>query len=144
MSLNAGNFDYVMVGAYETPIWAQSEWLEPLDPFFEQMSEKERKCLRPQDILQTWRTSLSCEDQLYTIPFYGESSSLIYRWDLFEKAGVEGPEHPAWEQVTGFAEELEGIEGRVQRYSHARAPGLGANMAAFDTFVNTYGGRWYN
>ncbi len=30
VSLKAGNFDIVMVGAYETPIWAQSQWLELL------------------------------------------------------------------------------------------------------------------
>lgn len=144
VSLNAGNFDIVMVGAYETPIWAQSQWLEPLDPFFEQMSQKERSAYDLEDILQTWRTSLSYEDQLYAIPFYGESSSLIYRTDLFEKAGIEMPERPTWEQVTGFAEELNGIEDGVSGIAMRGLPGWGANMAAFDTFVNTYGGRWYN
>ena len=54
------------------------------------------------------------------------------------------PERPTWEQVTGFAEELNGIEDGVSGIAMRGLPGWGANMAAFDTFVNTYGGRWYN
>ena len=124
VSLNAGNFDIVMVGAYETPIWAQSQWLEPLDPFFEQMSEKEKR-LRPRGHPADVAHLLSYEDQLYAIPFYGESSSLIYRTDLFEKAGIEMPERPTWEQVTGFAEELNGIEDGVSGIA-MRGPRAGA------------------
>lgn len=144
VSLNAGNFDIVMVGAYETPIWAKSEWLEPLDPFFEQMSEEDRNAYDLDDVLQTWRTSLSYEDQLYTIPFYGESSFLMYRTDLFEEAGIEMPERPTWDQVTGFAEQLHNPDGGVNGITLRGLPGWGANMGPFMTFINTYGGRWYN
>lgn len=144
VSLNAGNFDIVMISSYETPIWAQSQWLEPLNPFFEQMSEEERNTYDLDDVLQTWRTSLSFEDQLYSIPFYGESSSLFYRKDLFEQAGIEMPERPTWDQVTGFAEQLHDPDGGVNGITLRGLPGWGANMAPFGTFLNTYGGRWYN
>lgn len=144
VSLDAGNLDIVMISSYETPIWAESQWLEPLNPFFEQMSEEERNAYDLDDILQTWRTSLSFEDQLYSIPFYGESSSLFYRRDLFEEAGIEMPERPTWEQVTGFAEQLHNPDGGVNGIALRGLPGWGANMAPFGTFINTYGGRWYN
>lgn len=144
VSLNAGNFDIVMVGAYETPIWAKSQWLEPLDTYFDEMSKKQQASYDLDDVLSTWRSALSYQDQLYAIPFYGESSSLFYRKDLFEKAGIEMPERPTWEQVTGFAKELDGIEDGVSGIALRGLPGWGANMGPFMTFMNTYGARWYN
>jgi sorbitol/mannitol transport system substrate-binding protein len=144
VSLKAGNFDIVMVGAYETPIWAKSQWLEPLDPYFDELSSKEKKSYDLDDVLGTWHTALSYQDQLYAIPFYGESSSLFYRKDLFEKAGIEMPDRPSWDQVTSFAKQLNDPEGGVTGITLRGLPGWGANMAPFVTFMNTYGGRWYN
>ena len=144
VSLNAGNFDVVMISSYETPIWAKSQWLEPLNPFFDKLSKKEQNSYDLNDILQTWRTSLSYKDQLYSIPFYGESSSLFYRKDLFEKAGIQMPERPTWDEVTGFAKKLHDPNNGVNGITLRGLPGWGANMAPFDTFINTYGGRWYN
>ena len=144
VSLNAGNFDIVMVGSYETPIWAKSEWLEPLDPFFDKMSKKEQGNYDLEDVLPPWKKALSYKGQQYSIPFYGESSSLFYRKDLFEQAGIQMPERPTWDQVTGFAKKLHDPDGGVNGITLRGLPGWGANMATFDTFLNTYGGRWYN
>jgi sorbitol/mannitol transport system substrate-binding protein len=144
VSLNAGNFDIVMVGAYETPIWAQSEWLEPLDSYFDNLSQEQANNYDLDDILQTWRTALSYEDQLYSLPFYGESSMLFYRTDLFEEAGIEMPERPTWDEVTGFAEQLHDPGNNLNGLALRGLPGWGANMANFMTILNTYGGRFYN
>ena len=144
VSLNAGNFDIVMVGAYETPIWAASEWLEPLNPYFDDLSQQESQNYDLDDVLQTWRTALSYEDQLYSLPFYGESSSLFYRTDLFEEAGIEMPERPTWDQVIGFAEQLHDPDNGVSGMAMRGLPGWGANMGPFMTMMNTYGGRVYD
>ena len=53
------------------------------------------------------------------------------------------PERPTWEQVTGFAKELNGIEDGVAGIALRGLPGWGANMGPFMTFMNTYGARWY-
>lgn len=144
VSLDAGNFDVVMISTYETPIWANNGWIESLDPYFEQLSEEARNGYDLDDIFQAWRTSLSFEDQLYSIPFYGESSMLFYRQDLFEDAGLEMPERPTWEEVTELAGELHDPDGGTSGIALRGLPGWGANMAPFATFINTYGGRWYN
>ena len=144
VSLNAGNFDIVMVGAYETPIWAASEWLEPLDPYFDQMGQEQSSKFDLDDVLPTWRTALSYQDQLYSLPFYGESSALFYRKDLFEKAGIKMPERPTWDQVIGFAKELHDPDGGVNGMAMRGLPGWGANMGPFMTMMNTFGGRVYD
>jgi maltose-binding protein MalE len=39
------------------------------------------------DILPAIRGGLSVDGKLYAAPFYGESAMIMYRTDLFEKAG---------------------------------------------------------
>jgi sorbitol/mannitol transport system substrate-binding protein len=39
------------------------------------------------------------DGKMYGIPFYGESSMLMYRKDLLAAKGVTMPEHPTWDQV---------------------------------------------
>ncbi len=144
VSLNSGNFDIVMVGAYETPIWARSEWLEPLTPYFDKMSQEERGNYDLDDVLQPWKSVLAFEDTLYSLPFYGESSMLFYRKDLFEQAGISMPERPKWDQVSDFASQLHNPGNGINGITLRGLPGWGANMAPFNTFINTYGGRWYD
>ena len=58
------------------------------------------------DFFQPVRDGVSFEDRLYAVPFYGESSFLMYRKDLFKQAGLTMPERPTWDQVAEFAKQL--------------------------------------
>ncbi len=46
------------------------------------------------DLLPKIRDALSVDGKLYAAPFYGESSMVMYRTDLMEKAGLKMPEQP--------------------------------------------------
>ena len=46
------------------------------------------------DILPAIRAGLSVDGKLYAAPFYGECSFIMYRTDLFEKAGLTMPDEP--------------------------------------------------
>ncbi len=144
VAMRAGNFDIVTIGSYDTPFWGRYEWTVPLDPFFAKMGRAEREEYDLEDLLKPIRTVLSNDGQLYALPFYAESSMLFYRKDLFEEAGLSMPDHPTWEEVGGFAKKLhdpgEDLYGIVLR----GLAGWGANMAPFGTFINTFGGRWFN
>lgn len=144
VAMKAGNFDIVTIGSYDTPFWGRYQWTVPLAPFFQRMSPAEKKEYDLEDLLEPIRTILSYEGRLFAVPFYAESSMLFYRKDLFEKAGLEMPMHPKWEQVAGFAEQLHDPDGGVHGMILRGLPGWGANMAPFATFINTFGGRWYN
>jgi sorbitol/mannitol transport system substrate-binding protein len=134
----------VTIGSYDTPFWGRYQWIEPLDPFFSRMSRSEIEDYDLEDLLKAIRTILSYKDQLFAVPFYGESSMLFYRKDLFEEAGLKMPERPKWDQVRGFASKLDNLKGDAHGIILRGLPGWGANMAPFNTFINTYGGRWYN
>ena len=79
-----GQFDVLTIGSYETPIWARRDWLMPLNRL--------PASYDVDDLLKPIREGLSNNGTLYALPFYGESSMLYYRKDLFEKAGISVPD----------------------------------------------------
>src|SRR6476660_1129785 len=78
IATKGGQFDVVTLGTYEVPIWAKQGWLVPLDNLGADYDVD--------DILPPIRAGLSYDGKLYAAPFYGESSMIMYRKDLFEKA----------------------------------------------------------
>jgi sorbitol/mannitol transport system substrate-binding protein len=81
---------------------------------------------------------------MYSVPFYGESSFLMYRKDLFAQAGLTMPAQPTWQQVADMAAKLtDRAQGRAGICLRGK-PGWGEMMAPFDTVLNTFGGRWYD
>ena len=126
-----------MISNYETPIWAKNGWLVNLTP---QLTADTSYDVG--DLLKPIANALTYKGGLYSVPFYGESSMVYYRKDLFKKAGLTMPLHPTWVQIAAFAKKLNtpntaGICLRGQA-------GWGENLAALDTVINTAGGSWFN
>jgi len=132
-------FDVVMISNYETPQWASFGWLTDLQPYADATPGYD-----PQDILPKVREALSYQGHLYSVPFYGESSFLAYRKDLFEQAGLTMPAHPTWTQVRDFAAKLDNKQTGMAGICLRGLPGWGEVMAPLDTVINTFGGSWYN
>jgi len=137
ITTHANEFNAVMISNYETPIWAKNGWLVNLTP---QLTAD--KSYDVNDLVKPMRDALSYQGGLYSVPFYGESSMVYYRKDLFKAAGLTMPLHPTWVQIASFAKKLKtsstaGICLRGQS-------GWGENLAALDTVINTAGGSWFN
>lgn len=130
-----GNYDVVTIGLYETPIWAKRQWLLPIIPT-EQYDV--------QDIIPPIRSGLSYQGNLYAAPFYGESSMLMYRKDLTDKAGISFQSRPTWQDIKLAAEKLHDPSNDVYGICLRGRPGWGDNMALVSTMVNSYGGRWFD
>ena len=139
VSTHSNAFNVIMIGPYETPLFAKNGWLDNLstqfiasDPGYD-----------ASDILPSISKALSYNGGLYAVPFYGESSMLYYRSDLFKAAGLTMPAHPTWTQVAAFAARLN-QPGKVSGICLRGLAGWGDNMASLDTVVNTFGGEWFN
>ena len=65
-----GEFDVVMVSNYETPMWAENGWLTNLQDYADGTQGYD-----PDDFIPSIREALSYEDDLYSVPFYGEAKS---------------------------------------------------------------------
>ncbi|WP_432163844.1 ABC transporter substrate-binding protein [Streptomyces tendae] len=136
----AGQYDAATLSNYEIPIYARNDWLHEMDSYVAKDPAYDE-----QDVLGPMRESLTADDgKLYGQPFYGESSFLIYRKDLFAKAGLTMPEHPTWTQVASFAEKLDGSEPGMKGICLRGLPGWGELMAPLTTVVNTFGGTWFD
>jgi sorbitol/mannitol transport system substrate-binding protein len=139
VSTHSNTFNVIMIGPYEAPLFAKNGWLTNLssqyiasDPSYD-----------GSDILPSIAKALSYNGSLYAVPFYGESSMLYYRTDLFKAAGLTMPAHPTWNQVASFAAKLN-QPGKQSGICLRGLAGWGDNMASLDTVVNTFGGEWFN
>src|SRR6202011_3984602 len=95
VSTGSGQFDLVFIGLYETPIFAKRGWLHPIEGL---SSEYDLE-----DVFKSIRDGLSYDGKLYALPFYGESSMLMYRKDLLEAKGLTMPDQPTYDDIVKFA-----------------------------------------
>ena len=136
IATEGGQFDILTIGIYEVPIWADRDWLVPLDDFPQGYDVE--------DILPAIRESLSVDGTLYAAPFYGESSFTMYRTDLFEKAGLEMPKEPTWAFIKEAAAKITDKSNEVYGICLRGKPGWGENMALLTAIANSYGARWFD
>src|ERR1700674_518854 len=98
IATKSGQYDVLTIGTYEVPIWAKKGWVGPLDDLGADYDID--------DLLPAIRSGLSLDGKLYAAPFYGESSMIMYRKDLFDKAGIKMPESPTWDFVAAAARKI--------------------------------------
>ena len=139
VSTHTNAFNVIMIGPYEAPLFAKNGWLDNLSTQFIAKDPS----YGASDLLPPIAKALSYKNSLYAVPFYGESSMLYYRKDLFARAGITMPAHPTWAQVQSYAAKLN-QPGKVAGVCLRGLAGWGDNMAALDTVVNTFGGEWFN
>lgn len=135
IATKGGQFDVMTIGMYETPIWGKKGWLNEL---------KTDAAYDVDDLLPAMRNGLSVDGKLFAAPFYGESSMLMYRSDLMQKAGITMPAKPTWTDVKNAAAKINDPANGVFGICLRGKPGWGDNMAFLSTMVNTYGGQWFN
>ncbi|WP_374684659.1 sugar ABC transporter substrate-binding protein [Variovorax sp. ZS18.2.2] len=135
IATKGGQFDVMTIGLYETPIWGKRGWLEELKP---------GPGYDIDDLLPAMRSGLSLDGKLYSAPFYGESSMLMYRKDLADKAGVQLPDRPTWDEVKNLAAKIHDPKNGVYGICLRGKPGWGDNMALITTMANTFGGQWFD
>jgi sorbitol/mannitol transport system substrate-binding protein len=136
----AGQYDVATLSNYEIPIYARNGWLHEMNGYVAKDPAYDE-----QDVLKPMRQSLTGDDgKLYGQPFYGESSFLMYRKDVFEKKGLTMPAHPTWQQVADLAAKADGAEPGMKGICLRGLPGWGEVMAPLTTVVNTFGGTWFD
>ncbi len=133
ISTKGGQYDVLTIGMYETPIWGKKGWLVPLTGVDDAA-----------DLLPAVSGGLSVDGKLFAAPFYGESSMVMYRKDLMDKAGMKMPDAPTWtfirEAASKMTDRAAGINGICLRGK----AGWGENMAFLTATSNSFGARWFD
>ncbi|ANK73450.1 MULTISPECIES: sugar ABC transporter substrate-binding protein [Ensifer] len=136
IATKGGQYDIMTIGTYEVPIWAKQGWLLPLDNLGADYDVD--------DLLPAIRSGLTIDGKLYAAPFYGESSMVMYRKDLFEKAGLTMPDAPTWEFIADAARKITDKNAEVYGICLRGKAGWGENMAFLTATANAFGARWFD
>ena len=136
ITTKGGAFDIMTIGMYETPIWGANGWLVPLND----LSSK----YDVDDLLPAMRAGLSHNGTLYAAPFYGESSMIMYRTDLMEKAGLKMPKAPTWQFIRKAAEAMTDRAQDINGICLRGKAGWGEGGALITVVGNSFGARWFD
>ena len=133
---SAGQYDIVTIGAYEVPQWGANGWLTDLT------ADLADEAYDVGDILPPVKDALSVNGKQYAVPFYGESSILMYNKEILDAAGVTLPNKPTWQQVAAAAKKVNSAD--TAGICLRGKPGWGDLFAPLTTVVQTFGGAWYD
>ncbi|UVK44004.1 sugar ABC transporter substrate-binding protein [Mesorhizobium sp. AR07] len=136
IATKAGQFDILTIGTYEVPLWAKQGWLLPLQNLGPDYDVE--------DLIPAIRNATSEDGKLYAAPFYAESSLLMYRKDLFAKAGLTMPEKPDWDFIGDAARKLTDRANDVNGICLRGKAGWGENMASLTSLANSFGAKWFD
>jgi len=136
VATKGGQYDIMTIGTYEVPIWGRQGWLVSLNDL--------PASYDVDDILPGIRNGLTVDGELFAAPFYGESSMVMYRKDLMEKAGLEMPEAPTWDFIGKAARAMTDKENEVFGICLRGKAGWGENMALLTATANSFGAKWFD
>ncbi len=136
ITTKGGQFDIMTIGMYETPIWGKNGWLVPLNDLSADYDVG--------DLLPAMAGGLSYDGTLYAAPFYGESSMVMYRTDLMEKAGLTMPEAPTWTFIREAAAKMTDRANDINGICLRGKAGWGEGGAFITAMSNSFGARWFD
>jgi sorbitol/mannitol transport system substrate-binding protein len=136
IATKGGQFDIMTIGTYEVPIWGKKGWLVSLDKLGADYDVD--------DLLPAIRAGLTVDGKLYAAPFYGESSMVMYRKDLMDKAGLKMPDAPTWTFIREAADKMTDKAAGIYGICLRGQAGWGENMAFLTATSNSFGARWFD
>ncbi len=136
VATKGGQFDVMTIGTYEVPIWGKAGWLVSLNDLPAEWDKA--------DLLPAIAGGLTVDGELYAAPFYGESSMVMYRTDLMEKAGMKMPDAPTWTDIKAAAAAMTDKSAGIYGICLRGKAGWGENMAFLTAMSNSYGARWFD
>src|SRR3984957_5957474 len=139
VAAGGGQYDVVMIGPNDIASWAKNGWISDLSSYANSDASYDVS-----DILPPIRTALSSNGKLYAVPFYAESSFMMYNKQMFAAAHVTMPANPTWAQIATLAAQLNQPSKGVAGICLRGLTGWGDNLASLDTVINTFGGSWFN
>ncbi len=136
IATKAGTYDVLTIGTYEAPMWGKQGWLSEMNDLPANYDLE--------DVLKPVRAGLSSGGKLWALPFYAESSMLMYRKDVFAANGIKIGQDPTWAQIAAAAKRNHNPSKGMYGICLRGLPGWGENMAFLGTLLNTHGARWFD
>ena len=139
VAAHGGQYDVVMIGPNDIANWATNGWIDSLDS-----EVAADPSYNVDDLLKPIRAALTSKGQLYALPFYGESSFMMYNKKIFKADGLTMPADPTWAQIEALAAKANKPSKNVAGICLRGLTGWGDNLATLNTVINTMGGAWFD
>jgi sorbitol/mannitol transport system substrate-binding protein len=139
VAAHGGQYDVVMIGPNDIQNWATNGWIDSLNS-----EVAADTAYDVNDLLPPIRSALTYKGQLYALPFYGESSFMMYNKKIFAADGLTMPANPTWAQIATLAAQANDPSKNVAGICLRGLTGWGDNLASLDTVINTMGGAWFD
>jgi multiple sugar transport system substrate-binding protein len=131
----ADNYDVVTILIVSVSRYARAGWLAPLDKYIKKSSD-----INIKDFVPGFINSQKYQGKTYALPFYGESSCLMYRKDLFKEAGLTVPQ--TMDELLADAAKL--TKGDTYGIVLKAGRGQASNGYLWPMFLRSYGGDYFN
>lgn len=145
VAVGSGQFDVVTIGSTDSGPYLEAGWTESIEPMLEAMTPEEKETYDFDDLIKANIAAYSSQELgLAALPFYGESTMVMYRQDLFDDAGLIMPDRPTWEEVYDRAVELNDPASDMVGMAMRGKAGYGENMYVFNAVMYGYGAQIAN
>ena len=128
--------DVRLTGSFEAAQFGVNGWLEDLTPRAVADADFDLD-----DLIPSVRSANSLDESLFAVPFFAESSIIMYNQQIMDASGIDFPEAPMWEQVAAIARQVDTDD--VPGICLRGLPGWGDLGSSLTTVVNTFGGTWW-
>lgn len=139
-SSQAGVYDIATLSNYEIPFYADNGWVTSLDKYLKEDAE----LIEADDLLPSMMDSMTGPgDEVYGLPFEGQSSFTMYRKSVFDELGLVMPDNPTWDEIADLAAQID-EKSSMKGICLRGLPGWGQQLAPLNTVINTFGGTWFD
>ena len=128
--------DVFMIGPFEAPQFGANGWLMDLLPTTDDDVNYDLNGFIPSLV-----DANSGLEELAAVPFYAESSIIMFNEEIMNAAGIDFPQTPTWQEVADIARQVD--DGDTTGICLRGLPGWDELGAALTTVVNTFGGTWW-
>jgi sorbitol/mannitol transport system substrate-binding protein len=140
-----GQYDLVTLGTSDTVTYLDNGWVAELDKLFASMSAADKQAYDLNDVFPPVRDSMSSRTKgLAGLPFYSESTMIMYNKDIFTAKGLTMPRNPTWDEIYDLAVKAKDPANGISGIAFRGLPGYGENMYLFSVLVYSFGGQYYD
>lgn len=111
--------------------------------YINDLSEYDSDFVALDEFYQPYLAPMQKDDATFGLPVYGESTWLMYRTDLFEEYGIEGPPATMADLKAAAKAITEGSDGEVAGITLRGAPGI-QSVYPWAGFLRAFGGDFYD
>lgn len=111
--------------------------------YVEDLSTYDSDFVALDDFYQPYLAPMQKDDATFGLPVYGESTWLMYRTDLFEQYGIDGPPTTMDELEAAAKTISEGSGGDIAGITLRGAPGI-QSVYPWAGFLRAFGGDFYD